>query len=137
MGIDQQLAGDSNQDDLRRLAAAHMWSVLRRRCVPIRLILPGLRTDVPELCSPGDGPTKAASALGVKSAMFGSSANKMVAETSPRPVMPRTRARFLLKSGSAAMRWRTSSITVSIWSSSQLMWAAMERATVGEANPDF
>ncbi len=67
-------------------------------------------------------------------ASAGSSASRMVAETSPKPVMLRTRARFLLKSGSVAMRCRTSSITASIWLLSHSRWATIECATARQ-NP--
>ena len=68
--------------------------MLRSRSLPMRLILPGLRTEAPELCSWGERPVKAASALGVNSAMFGSSASSIVAEVSPKPVMLRSKARL-------------------------------------------
>jgi hypothetical protein len=121
---------------LARLAlSAPMDKVLRRRSLPIRLSLPGLCTEEPELCSWGESPTKAASALGVKAAMLGSSASRMTAVTSPRPVMPRHRARLRVSTASVAMTWRAWVIRNSIGGSSQSRWAAMERATSGEANP--
>jgi hypothetical protein len=121
MSVNEQLAGDSDKDDFGRLAgvleALHEAekgftgargaqgapvSVLRRRSLPTRLILPRLRTDEPELCSLGERPAKAAKPWscwppvlwttdhppsgdgGVKSAILGSSASRMVAEISQK-----------------------------------------------------
>ncbi|HEX2526522.1 MAG TPA: hypothetical protein VHL31_09525 [Geminicoccus sp.] len=124
MSVDEQLAGDSDHDGLGRLtgvlevpheveqgfcwcaqrSSAHIYSLLRRHSLPTRLILPGLRTNEPELCSLGKRPAKAAKAPGrpaghrsfgqriirlladdgVKSAILGSSASRIVAEISQK-----------------------------------------------------
>ena len=108
MGIDEQLTGYGDENDFKWLAggydardegrrwlagpfgaqSTHVEPGAHALCSDVANF-PSRRTEAPELCLLGNRPTKAASALGVSSAMLGSSASKMVAETSPRLLMLR------------------------------------------------
>ena len=151
---DEYLASHGNDDDLGCFAgAAHPLNELGK-CFVVPFGAEGAHVEDPAqalrahttdpswfLNRPsramflGRKPSKGRERLGVDSAMFGSSASRMVAEISPKPVMPRGSLGSRARTRSAAIIRLTCAMTSSICRSSHSTWTWMDAATAGDAYP--